>query len=196
MLDPRRAYQLAGALTTIPECPRSEDAVKALSEQILELCAKPDQAEWLVHEAMTTWPKWQGVYGLTQAYNNQFRPRPERQAYDLGAKPAIKCAQCGDLGFHRDQANRFVWCHCPQAQQIAKDLPDYLELLNRRPKEPGTRVRPEADRQEAFYREQAQVVRPIEHAQAILRDGSLSKEQHEIAREILKTYGAESEPTP
>lgn len=137
------AFALAEELSTIPECARSDAAIRALGKDLLRLCKSEEEAVWLVQEARDTWKDWQGTYGLIQSLKS-YRPASEAQ---LQRTPPI-CSLCTDKGY-RGEPGHYVWCNCLVGRTIrANDRlrgdPDVVEQLNE--PEPEARKAPEPEK--------------------------------------------------
>jgi hypothetical protein len=52
------------------------------------------------------------------------------QVQDYGEKPPILCQNCNDTGVTKS-AEGYTWCICDQAMALQKELPDWLQVLNR-----------------------------------------------------------------
>jgi hypothetical protein len=145
MLNPDKALELARKLTVLSGFPNYSEAIEATGEDLVFLTENspdPDVAEararWLVTEIRRTWPRWSGTSDLMTLYRKRFNPPREVKAEDneaknYGAKPTIRCEQCGDTGCKPDPQNpgRYRWCDCETGILLHFDLPDWLDLLNR-----------------------------------------------------------------
>lgn len=206
-ISPELAHKLAGYLTTIPDCPRSDEAIDVLARDLLKHCVDENEAKWVVDEAREHWPKWKGTVGLIDLLETKRHPpalRPERHVQPrleelYGPKPPTECDVCNDTGYvWRDGRNE--WCACSAGASLSREFPDLVEKLNKRQipspfrKEPTPirKVITEADIQEAFEKRQDRSEEMIREARATLQpDSGASKDQIEIAREILRGFGAE-----
>jgi hypothetical protein len=180
-------------LTTIPDCPRADDAIEALAEDIERLCADDDEARWLVDRARE-WPKWMGKAGLIELMKEK-RPAlaPERRTIDLGPKPPVNCALCQDWG-HVFRNGQRTYCSCAAGVQLEADQPDFVEKMHLRkltdmralqassPRRPIT----EADLHKAFEERMDRTDEMIERAEKVLTSADSSADQKEIAREVLR----------
>jgi hypothetical protein len=122
--------RLASRLATIPDCPRSEEALIALADDLRENCADDQEAAWLVREARK-WPKWLGTAGLLELLDSKRHPessRPENQPFDMGPKPPVHCAVCSDWGYVQDAPGHFKTCHCAAGAAVN---PGLVDMFNR-----------------------------------------------------------------
>ena len=62
----------------------------------------------------------------SQAIRN-IKPANTIQEYE---KPEIVCQNCNDTGVTKS-AEGYTWCICDQAMALQKELPDWLQVLNR-----------------------------------------------------------------
>jgi hypothetical protein len=198
-VNEKEAYKLAVRLTTIPDCPRVDQAIEALAEDIEKLCTDDDEARWLVDRARE-WPKWMGKAGLIELMKEK-RPAlaPERRIIDLGPKPPVNCAACQDWG-HLFRNGQRAYCSCAAGVQLQADQPDFLEkmrlskLTDMRALQTSAPRRPitEGDLQKAFAERQNRTDEMIDRAEKALAAEESTADQKEMAREILR--GASAKP--
>lgn len=207
-LNHEDAYSLAVRLTTIPDCPRSGEAIEAIADDLVELCGGGElageewtpyqQAKWLVAQARR-WKTWQGTAGLIELYRERFRTgAPDRTttgpAYQefpaLPAAPEVTCSLCNDFGTTKDG-----FCQCVQGQRMATEMKPFLLRYDKVTPTKPTGPRPsEEDIRQTFEATQKRVAETIENARAVLQDPESTRERKEIARETLRTYGAADRP--
>jgi len=201
-LDAEGAYSLSWRLTTIEGCSRHEEAIKAIAEDLLELCKSEEEALALVREARHTWKKWQGTAGLIDlltAMRRQGTPPvlpPERRTLDMGPKPAIECTVCNDMGWVLHEGGGAIWCTCAQAFSLRKESPDLLRSFSRqlaRSSRPLDRPLTEVELQKRFVTDQQLTEAAIAEARAILANPDSTRERREIARVTLRTFHASEE---
>lgn len=131
-LDPRLAYELAQRLTTISECPRFDNAIEALADDLRELCRDRTEAEWLVHEARHNWDAWKGTAGLVELLNAKRRTAPERQVFEgFGPRPVVDCETCQDFGTVWTGL-KHEWCQCRSAAILKASNPTMVDSFNQR----------------------------------------------------------------
>jgi len=193
-VDPAVMFSLAEELTTIPDCPRSEAAVKAVAKDLFRYCQSNDEAIDLVRKAREDWASWKGTAGLIEILQSMRRgPESvplERRTIDLGPKPAVNCAACQDWGYiFRDGRNQY--CACAMGVQMEADgLLDSLKMrkMNMRSLQsvPAPRPVTEADLEAAFKQRQKDNESMIARMKAVIEDPAASKEEKEMAREYLE----------
>ena len=195
-----RAYQLAQKLTTIDGCPRLDDAVEAIADDLMETCRSREEAELLVHEARFTWKRWQGTAGLIGLLQAQRRPSsvgpPEFPA--LGPKPPVECALCNDFGtVYRNGVHE--WCTCRSARVFREEAPDFIDKANakrigvvlQQPVPIDRKVITKEDVRRDFRERTDRTEQMIREARATLDNAEATRDQREIAREILRSFDAE-----
>jgi len=193
-IDIGTAYTLAYRLTLIPECPQAVEAVEALADTLRGLCPDEKTARALVTQACTRWERWKGPHGLLELVQAaRPAPAPSNQAVDLGPKPAIDCAACGDWGYFSD-GGEVRWCTCEAGRDTREHTPGLVESLNRKkikpPHEAAARAPiTQADIDQAFDERQDRTGEMIAEQRAVLDDPAASADRKEIAREILRSFG-------
>lgn len=200
ILTHQRAFELSRRLTTIDGCPRIDEALDSLADDLIEICSSEEEAETLVKEARWTWKKWQGTAGLIELLNSKRRPVTlprERQKAELGPRPQIACHACNDNGIIRE-AGRHEWCTCAQGRKMREDMPAWLETLNRTifgklPEAKERRITSEAELEKEFQANQARYDKIIADARAILEDPNTPPNRREIARETIKSLTHDEE---
>jgi hypothetical protein len=192
---------MAEKCTTIPECPRSDSAIRAIADDLAEFCRDLDEALSLVNEARRTWDKWQGSAGLKKLLEDNRSPRPELQTYNLGPKPTIRCDKCHDWGTVDDANGENQYCDCPAAE-----YPRSIRLIERfkaarakiprslMPKRSAPKVITQSDIDHAVRERNSRNERTIASARAQLADLDSTSDQIAMAKEILRNLGAEEAP--
>jgi hypothetical protein len=209
-LTKARAAELAEELTTIPECPRSDSVIEALTKDLLRICKNEEEAAWLVEEARDTWEKWRGTAGLISL----LAQRREQAVESVG-----RCDIC--TGMHVVKRNgTYFWCTCKgavedQRRRRERGEEDLVAELNRdasdptpipeihqamqklampgphKPRPMDEKPKTEEELDLDFDRRQARAAATIDLSEAILADPSTSKEQKEIARMNLRLLRGE-----
>jgi hypothetical protein len=196
----RRLQRLAERLSTVPDCPRSEGAIEALAEDLIELCDDEGEATQLVARARR-WEKWRGTRGLIDLLETMRPALPAgNQAIDYGPKPVPDCAACQDWG-HFTRNGRDEWCTCTAAEELRLAHPDWIDQMNRTGAAtllhnpvPIDRKKPltEEDLEQACEQRRNRTDELIQNARATLDDPHASKDRKEMAREILRGCGEAS----
>jgi hypothetical protein len=206
------AMQFARSLSTIKDFPRYSEAIQATAEDLMDWCTgaiidgrvwgAEAQAYWLTTEARRKWLEWKGTAALESLFREKFKPNakvlPGNAARELGPKPEPDCSTCKDIGWV-ETAKGFAYCACEQGSLQQAELGErWLRMLNGA-RYPGASV--EAKRhgrgpiyiqpEEDFREYQERTVELIAKQQEILADENATREQKEIAREVLRTYGVE-----
>jgi len=128
------AFNLAGELTTIPETPRSEEAIRAIARHLESLCWNESEARWLVNEAQLKWESWRGPHRLAEMLYDRRNPEipPSNQYKPMPPPEAPTCKLCGDWGHLDDPKSKLrVWCKCEMGVWQAQRHPGLVEALNR-----------------------------------------------------------------
>ena len=192
------AYKLAIQLALIPECPQGDRSLEILAEELERLCADDDEAGAIVTQARDSWERWRGPRGLIELIHERRTPPlpPANQAIDLGPKPAVDCARCGDWGYFSTPDGTVVWCDCDAGKETRERMPGLVDSLKRKQvkplHEPAAIARPpitQADIDQAFEQRQDRTEEMIREQRAILDDPSSSADRKEIARAILAGFG-------
>jgi hypothetical protein len=191
---------LARSLWAVPECPRNAESVTAVAHALQRMCSHEEEAVWLVDQAQD-WEAWKGIGGLKRLLNEKrYAPSVplERRVIDLGPKPPVNCAQCQDWGYlWRTGKNEY--CSCAEGVRVQTDASGLLEVFNKKnikgPQALQAAVvrRPvsEADLEAAFLDRQKWTEESITRAKAKFAAADATKEEKELARETLKTFGVE-----
>lgn len=197
-VEKQLAHKLAGQLTTIPDCPRTDIAIESLAGDLAEICRENTEAIWLVHEARQRWRRWRGTAGLIKLLERHRGTDvllSERQPFpDMGPKPKVDCNVCEDFG-HVYRNKRYEYCTCAAGAKLRTTMPDFVEKLNRKGVRklepiPITRKRiTEADLERAFRERQDRTEQMIAEARATLQNPEAPKDRKEMAREILRGFG-------
>lgn len=201
--DPELAFELARTLWSVPDFPRTKEVTEAIALDLHELCADDDEARWIV-AAARKWEKWAGTAGLIRLLKDKRIPSLasvplERRVIDLGPKPPVNCAACQDWGYTW-RAGRNEYCSCAEGVRMQAEASGLLEVFNKKnirgPQALQAAVvrRPvsEADLEAAFLESKKHKDETIARQKAVLEDESASKEEKEIAREMLRTLGEEA----
>ena len=69
------AVTLVSALRMLPFFPQSEMGETLLAEELLRMCEREEQADWLIRRVFQLWKKWEGPQELRAVYCSKFRPR-------------------------------------------------------------------------------------------------------------------------
>ena len=121
---------LASQLTTIPGCPRSDEAIDGLAADLVKYCDDPPEAKWLVGEART-WEDWHGTHGLLDLLTK--RRHPAEQVFDMekryGPKPKPECVRCDDWGYVSMGDGRARLCDCAAGK--SRSAISLVDLMNR-----------------------------------------------------------------
>jgi hypothetical protein len=135
------AIEIAESLHAIPEAPRFPGALKATARDLCEWCDGADAipaARWLEAEARRECQVWPGPAGLRAIFDAKFRPNI-KPFEPMGQKPPTSCGLCGDTGAREisnliDGSDRKVWtwCVCEYGTWLRENVPNYLELCNKR----------------------------------------------------------------
>lgn len=197
--DPELAFELARTLWSVPDFPRTKEVTEAIALDLHEMCADDDEARWIV-SAARKWERWAGTAGLVRLLKDKRIPflAPERRVIDLGPKPVINCAACQDWGYTW-RGGRNEYCSCAEGVRMQTEATGFLEKLNQAhakgplalqavaPRRPIS----EADLEQAFLERQKETDTMIARAKAVLADEARSGDEKELARETLRTLGAE-----
>lgn len=195
-IDEDLSFRLAFELTLIPECPRSDPAVESLSDMLREIFQDESEARAIVSEACARWDRWRGTRGLIELIEAR-KPAlpPANQAVNLGPKPVIECAQCGDWGYFSRTDGTVEWCNCAAGRDTREQFPDLVDKLKRKGIEPPHEAPAvmrapitQADIDRAFQERRDRTEEMITEQRAILDDPSSSADRKEIAREILDRF--------
>ena len=192
------AYKLAFELTLIPECPQSERIIEILAGDLDRLCRNDTEAQEIVMEARDRWDRWKGPRGLIELLEaKRPSPPPSNQAKDYGPRKKPDCPICADWGYFGATAGKVEWCTCAMGLETRERFPDLIEGMNRKRIEPLHRTgmlsrKPvtQEDIDLAFSQRQDRTEQLIRDARDTLSDPAASLDRKEIAREILRRFGA------
>jgi hypothetical protein len=191
--DDRWYYKLAQQLTTIPECPRSDEAIEALARDLEQISGNFREAERIVRDAREKWDRWKGTRGLIELLE-ALRPAPllANQAIDYGPRPAVNCQICGDWGYF-SAGGEVEWCRCPAALETRERMPGLTDAMNRKKVKPPHESRDAKpvngeDLESAIRERPDRAGRMIAQERAALEDPDASPARKEIAREILSRF--------
>jgi hypothetical protein len=145
-LETSKALTFARTLTTIPDFPRIDESILQTRKDLQELVEDlPDeQAEarirWLVkymRHHWVSWTEWGGTAGMIALYRDEFEKIPELPPangfQEPAEKPPADCTFCQDTGLVRTQTNDIAWCVCETAQAIARNHPEFIDLVRENP---------------------------------------------------------------
>ena len=133
-LDSKQAISLAWQLATIPDSPKTDQAIQALAIRLGSMCQDFDEAKWLVDEAVLKWSTWKGINGLSEMLYDKLHPPivPSNQAKAMPPREDIHCEACGDWGHLDDPITKLrVWCECDMGKWQATRHPGLVEALNK-----------------------------------------------------------------
>lgn len=71
-LSSKAAQQAACSLLSIPDAPRSDEAVTMIADELMHLCRNVEQVRWLVRRAIRLFSSWPGVRELRILHCSKF----------------------------------------------------------------------------------------------------------------------------
>jgi hypothetical protein len=154
-LPTEQALRFARRLMTVPDFPRSDEAVLATSEDLQDLVTDlPEdiavkQIEWLTQHIRHSWQSWTengGTAIMLALYHREFDPpaRASNEVQDWGTRPPVDCVFCEDAGIVRPvyaEAEAAAWCICEHAIWLKQTWPEYLQLI-RSGNKPSAKILP------------------------------------------------------